>query len=77
MFFTLARLGSRETRVRHVAVEERVGVETIDGLRKRGHNVEVSPPWSLGRVSAVGRERDGQLKAGANARSMQGYAAGR
>jgi gamma-glutamyltranspeptidase/glutathione hydrolase len=67
----------RETRVRHVAVEERVGSETIDGLRKRGHDVEVSPPWSLGRVSAVGRERDGQLKAAANPRSMQGYAVGR
>jgi gamma-glutamyltranspeptidase/glutathione hydrolase len=67
----------RETRVRHVAVEERAGAETIDGLRERGHDVEVSPPWSLGRVSAVGRERDGQLKAGANPRSMQGYAAGR
>jgi gamma-glutamyltranspeptidase/glutathione hydrolase len=67
----------RETRVRHVAVEERVGAETIGGLRERGHDVEVSGPWSLGRVSAVGRERDGQLKAGANPRSMQGYAAGR
>ncbi len=67
----------RETRERHVAVEERAGAETIDGLRARGHDVEVSPPWSLGRVSAVGRERDGQLKAGANPRSMQGYAVGR
>ena len=67
----------RETRVRHVAVEERAGAATIDGLRTRGHDVEVSPPWSLGRVSAVGRERDGQLKAAANPRSMQGYAAGR
>jgi gamma-glutamyltranspeptidase/glutathione hydrolase len=67
----------RETRVRHVAVEERVGSETIDGLRERGHDVEVSGPWSLGRVSAVGREPDGQLKAGANPRSMQGYAVGR
>jgi gamma-glutamyltranspeptidase/glutathione hydrolase len=67
----------RKTRVRHVAVEERAGAETIDGLRARGHDVEVSGPWSLGRVSAVGRERDGQLKAAANPRSMQGYAAGR
>jgi gamma-glutamyltranspeptidase/glutathione hydrolase len=39
--------------------------------------VEVSGAWSLGRVSAVGRERDGRLKAGANPRGMQGYAAGR
>jgi gamma-glutamyltranspeptidase/glutathione hydrolase len=67
----------RETRERHVAVEDRAGEETIEGLRGRGHDVEVSPSWSLGRVSAVGREPDGQLKAGANPRGMQGYAAGR
>jgi gamma-glutamyltranspeptidase/glutathione hydrolase len=67
----------RETRERHVAVEERVGDATVEGLRSRGHDVEVSDPWSLGRVSAVGRDADGQLKAGANARGMQGYAAGR
>ena len=67
----------RVTRPRHVTVEDRAGVETIDGLRGRGHDVEVSEAWSLGRVSAVGREPDGQLKAGANPRGMQGYAAGR
>jgi gamma-glutamyltranspeptidase/glutathione hydrolase len=67
----------RETRVRHVAVEERVPARTVEGLRERGHDVEVSAPWSLGRVSAVGREPDGQLKAGANPRQMQGYAVGR
>jgi len=67
----------RETRRRHVAVEERAGAETVDGLRARGHDVEVADAWSLGRVSAVGRERDGLLKAGANPRGMQGYAVGR
>jgi gamma-glutamyltranspeptidase / glutathione hydrolase len=67
----------RETRVRHVTVEERAGDETIEGLRGRGHDVEVSGPWSLGRVSAAGRDPDGQLKAGANPRGMQGYAVGR
>jgi gamma-glutamyltranspeptidase/glutathione hydrolase len=67
----------RETRPRHVAVEERAGAAAIDGLRERGHDVEVSPPWSLGRVSAVGKDPDGQLKAGANPRGMQGYAVGR
>jgi gamma-glutamyltranspeptidase / glutathione hydrolase len=67
----------RETLPRHVAVEERVGEETIAGLRERGHDVEVSGPWSLGRVSAVAREPDGLLKAGANPRGDQGYAAGR
>src|SRR5437899_5779478 len=67
----------RGMRPRHVAVEERAGAETVAGLRARGHDVEVSPPWSLGRVSAVARESDGQLKAGANPRGMQGYAVGR
>ena len=43
---------------------------------KRGHQVEVTPPWSLGRISAVARDR-GFLYAGANPRGMQGYAVGR
>ncbi|MDX6481316.1 MAG: gamma-glutamyltranspeptidase / glutathione hydrolase [Gaiellaceae bacterium] len=67
----------RETIPRHVAVEDRVGEETIAGLRERGHEVEVSGPWSLGRVSSVAREPDGVLKAGANPRGDQGYAVGR
>jgi gamma-glutamyltranspeptidase/glutathione hydrolase len=67
----------RETRSRHVAVEDRAGEETLAGLRARGHDVEPSDPWSLGRVSAAGRDDDGTLKAGANPRGMQGYAVGR
>jgi gamma-glutamyltranspeptidase / glutathione hydrolase len=67
----------RETRPRHVAVESRAGRETMDGLRARGHDVEESAPWSLGRVSMVARDRDGQLYAAANPRGMQGYAVGR
>jgi gamma-glutamyltranspeptidase / glutathione hydrolase len=67
----------RETLPRHVAVEDRVGPETIGELRRRGHEIEVSGPWTLGRVTAVGRERGGILKAGANPRGRQGYAAGR
>src|SRR5436190_11766280 len=67
----------RETIPRHVAVEDRVGEETIAGLRERGHEVEVSGPWSLGRVSSVTRDPDGVLRAGANPRGEQGYAVGR
>jgi gamma-glutamyltranspeptidase/glutathione hydrolase len=67
----------RATKRRHVAVEERAGDATLAGLRARGHEVQVSPAWSLGRVSAAGREPDGQLKAAANPRGMQGYAVGR
>ncbi len=47
----------RETMPRHVAVEERAGAETIEGCAERGHEVEVSAAWTLGRVSAVARER--------------------
>jgi len=60
-----------------VVVEERLGAATVDGLRRRGHRVVVAGPWSLGRVSAVSRGHDGVLRAAANPRGMQGYAAGR
>ena len=59
-----------------LVVEGRTPEETVDGLRKRGHKVEVGELWSEGRLCAVGK--DGEiLKAGSNARGMQGYAAGR
>ena len=45
----------------------------IADLRRRGHDVTVTGPWELGRVSAVKREL-GQIVAAANARGMQGYA---
>ena len=58
---------------RSLMVEDRFGDEVVADLRRRGHDVTVAPPWSLGRVSAVAREGD-QLKAAANPRAMQGYA---
>ncbi|GGM57541.1 gamma-glutamyltranspeptidase [Longimycelium tulufanense] len=59
-------------------VESRLGEATIAELRKRGHEVHDAGPWSLGRLSAVSRDPDsGLLRAGANARGMQGYAVGR
>jgi gamma-glutamyltranspeptidase / glutathione hydrolase len=57
-------------------VESRVGEAVTGELRRRGHDVHVQPPWALGRISAVSR-RGGLLYAAANARGMQGYAAGR
>ena len=57
-------------------LEARTEAGTVAELRRRGHDVHVQPPWSLGRISAVAR-RDGLLYAAANARGMQGYAAGR
>jgi gamma-glutamyltranspeptidase / glutathione hydrolase len=67
----------RWARPRSLAVEARWGDTTTDELRRRGHDVEVTGDWSLGRVSAVAREANGLLRAGANPRGMQGYAAGR
>jgi gamma-glutamyltranspeptidase/glutathione hydrolase len=63
----------RGLKPRSLTLEERFGDEALADLRRRGHDVEVAPPWSLGRVSAVAREGD-QLRAAANARGMQGYA---
>ena len=61
----------------HIEVESRMGEDTMRELRRRGHDVGVADPWSLGRLCAVSRTPDGVLRAGANARGMQGYAAGR
>ena len=61
---------------RSLALEGRFAEESVDGLRRRGHDVTMWPDWSLGRVTAVEQE-DGQLRAGANPRGMQGYAVGR
>jgi gamma-glutamyltranspeptidase/glutathione hydrolase len=60
-----------------VIVEERLGEQAIEDLRRRGHEVVVSAPWSLGRMCAVSRDAEGRLRAAANPRGMQGYAVGR
>jgi gamma-glutamyltranspeptidase / glutathione hydrolase len=67
----------RQAEPRSLALESRFGGDVIEDLRARGHEVRVTEPWSLGRVSAAGREPDGSVKAAANARAMQGYAVGR
>jgi gamma-glutamyltranspeptidase/glutathione hydrolase len=66
----------RDVQLRSLAVESRFGEDVIGELQERGHDVTVTPEWSLGRVSAVQRE-DGQIHAGANPRGMQGYALAR
>ena len=61
---------------RSLDVEGRFEPRVVEGLRARGHEVTVTPDWSLGRVTAV-QKAGGQLRAAANPRMMQGYAAGR
>jgi gamma-glutamyltranspeptidase/glutathione hydrolase len=67
----------RQAEPASLSVESRLGADAIDDLRGRGHDVRIAEPWSLGRVSAAGREPGGTLKASASPRGMQGYAVGR
>ncbi len=59
-----------------LVVESRVPEATIKDLRARGHEVEIGPAWSEGRLTAASRVGS-RRRAAANARGMQGYAAGR
>ncbi len=63
-----------------LAVEGRFAPDCVAELRRRGHRVEVTGPWELGRLAAVavGREDDAPfLRAAASPRTGMGYAAGR
>jgi len=66
----------RGSRPGHLAVEARFPAETRAELSRRGHDLEVDDAWSIGRVTAAVRDGD-RLKAAANPRFMQAYAAGR
>jgi gamma-glutamyltranspeptidase/glutathione hydrolase len=58
--------------------EDRLPPDVVEELSARGHDVALQGPWALGRLCAVAREPErGLLKAAANPRGMQGYAAGR
>jgi gamma-glutamyltranspeptidase/glutathione hydrolase len=59
-----------------LVVESRVPKATVEELRARGHEVEVGPAWSEGRLTAASRVGL-RRRAAANPRGMQGYAAGR
>jgi gamma-glutamyltranspeptidase / glutathione hydrolase len=66
----------RDAHPGEVQIEDRVDADVVAELQRRGHRVVRPGPWSLGRLSAVVREGD-VLKAAANPRGAQGYAAGR
>jgi gamma-glutamyltranspeptidase/glutathione hydrolase len=62
---------------REIHLEGRFPSKVVEELRQRGHIVTVDDDWSLGRVTAVEQSEDGQLRAGADPRHAQAYAAGR
>ncbi|HET9170463.1 MAG TPA: gamma-glutamyltransferase family protein [Actinospica sp.] len=73
-----ASFAPRRRAPRDIVIEGRFGEEVFAALAERGHQPVRSGDWSLGRLSAVSRDpATGVLRAGANPRSMQGYAAGR
>lgn len=66
----------RQAHLGRIVVECRFPDTTLSELGRRGHEVISGPPWSEGRLSACAL--DGELlRAAANPRGMQGYAAGR
>ncbi len=66
----------RQANPGRVVVEGNFSRTTCDELSLRGHEVVVGPDWSEGRLSACAQD-NGLLRAAANPRGMQGYAAGR
>ncbi|MGH8726438.1 MAG: gamma-glutamyltransferase family protein, partial [Burkholderiales bacterium] len=66
----------RTVDVNKLTLESRFSDDAIKNLKRRGHGVVVGEPWSEGRLSACAKDGD-LLRAAANPRGMQGYAAGR
>lgn len=61
-----------------LTLENRTDPGVVAALAARGHQVDLTGPWTLGRLCAVSRDpENGQLAAGANPRGMHGYAVGR
>jgi gamma-glutamyltranspeptidase/glutathione hydrolase len=58
-------------------VEGNFNAAVLDSLRARGHDLTVSEPWTIGRLTAARRDADGLLRAAATPRLMQAYAVGR
>ena len=60
-----------------LVLEGRYPAAVAEELKARGHVLEMGGDWSEGRLTGARIQADGQLRAGANPRGMQGYAVGR
>jgi gamma-glutamyltranspeptidase/glutathione hydrolase len=67
----------REAKPGHLAVEESLGAAAIAELKARGHDLEIAPEWTIGRLTAAEKSSNGLLRAAATPRLMQAYAIGR
>ncbi len=61
----------------NVMIESNVGADVLQRLAAMGHDVTPADPWSVGRLTAAGRDANGLLRAAATPRLMQAYAIGR
>lgn len=80
LFHTTHFPGSFHPRTRepgNLTIESSFGEATLSDLRRRGHRLTVSEPWSIGRLTAAQRDPSGLLRAAATPRLMQAYAVGR
>jgi gamma-glutamyltranspeptidase/glutathione hydrolase len=80
LFHTAHFPGSFHPRTRDpgsVMLESSFPAATIAELKRRGHRLTVSDPWTIGRLTAARRDADGLLRAAATPRLMQAYAIGR
>ncbi|MBO9099575.1 MULTISPECIES: gamma-glutamyltransferase family protein [unclassified Rhizobium] len=60
-----------------LTVEANFGSEVLEALRAKGHRLTVADEWTVGRLTAAGRDACGLLRAAATPRLMQAYAVGR
>ena len=67
----------RGTRPGHLMAEPAFPKATLEALAARGHRLEISEPWAIGRLTATRRLPDGRMQAAATPRLMQAYAIGR
>jgi gamma-glutamyltranspeptidase / glutathione hydrolase len=67
----------REAKPGHLCVEDSIGAEALAALSAKGHQLEQAAAWSVGRVTAAEKGKDGVLRAAATPRLMQAYAVGR
>jgi gamma-glutamyltranspeptidase/glutathione hydrolase len=67
----------RGTAPGRLVIEPNFPEATLRDLARRGHLLDVSAPWSIGRLTAARLGPDGILSAAATPRLMQAYAAGR
>ncbi|GGT29140.1 gamma-glutamyltransferase family protein [Streptomyces purpureus] len=64
----------REYRPRSVVMERGFSPETVEGLRRRGHEVRLVEDYSLSKVCATGLTSDGMVLGAASPRGGQAYA---